>query len=206
MRKARVQDLARVPLESHCYQFFTHSVNIYMIVQYVLGVGRWYRYENLWALTARSNSNRYHLLWDYFVKEYFNIISNPWNKDEVKAKLFKIDFFFFWTVLISFQSHCFWWLLSRVLAFLSRDTVIERQFWSFSPSLLFSLLNSTLCDPMDCSPAGFSVHGILQARIVEWVTRFLLQGIFWSHGSSGRGWGALGVGWLEDSCISRRIL
>jgi len=27
----------------------------------------------------------------------------------------------------------------------------------------------TLCDPMDCSPAGVSVHGFLQARIVEWV-------------------------------------
>ena len=27
----------------------------------------------------------------------------------------------------------------------------------------------TLCDPMDCSPPGSSVHGILQARIVEWV-------------------------------------
>ena len=26
-----------------------------------------------------------------------------------------------------------------------------------------------LCDSMDCSPPGFSVHGILQARIVEWV-------------------------------------
>ena len=26
-----------------------------------------------------------------------------------------------------------------------------------------------LCDPMDCSPAGSSVHGIFQARIVEWV-------------------------------------
>ena len=26
----------------------------------------------------------------------------------------------------------------------------------------------TLCDPMDCSPLGFSVHWILQARILEW--------------------------------------
>ena len=26
----------------------------------------------------------------------------------------------------------------------------------------------TLCDPVDCSPAGSSVHGILQARILEW--------------------------------------
>ena len=27
----------------------------------------------------------------------------------------------------------------------------------------------TLCDPMDCSLPGSSVHGILKARILEWV-------------------------------------
>ena len=27
----------------------------------------------------------------------------------------------------------------------------------------------TLCDPIDCSPPGSSVHGILQARILEWI-------------------------------------
>ena len=27
----------------------------------------------------------------------------------------------------------------------------------------------TLCDSMDCSPPGSSVHGILQARTLEWV-------------------------------------
>ena len=27
----------------------------------------------------------------------------------------------------------------------------------------------TFCNPMDCSPPGSSVHGILQARILEWV-------------------------------------
>ena len=36
----------------------------------------------------------------------------------------------------------------------------------------------TLCDPMNCSPPGFSVHGILQARILEWVA------ISFSRGSS----------------------
>ena len=36
----------------------------------------------------------------------------------------------------------------------------------------------TLCDPMDCSPPGSSVHGILQARILEWVA------IPFSRGSS----------------------
>ena len=30
-------------------------------------------------------------------------------------------------------------------------------------------LSPTLCDLMDCSLPGFSVHGILQARILEWV-------------------------------------
>ena len=29
----------------------------------------------------------------------------------------------------------------------------------------------TLCDLMDCSPPGYSVYGILQARILEWVAR-----------------------------------
>ena len=35
-----------------------------------------------------------------------------------------------------------------------------------------------LCDPMDCSPPGSSVHGILQARILEWVAIFFFSGIF----------------------------
>ena len=37
---------------------------------------------------------------------------------------------------------------------------------------------STLCDPMDCSPPGSSIHGILQARILEWIA------ISFSWGSS----------------------
>ena len=35
-----------------------------------------------------------------------------------------------------------------------------------------------LCNPMDCSPPGSSVHGILQARILEWIV------IPFSRGSS----------------------
>ena len=27
----------------------------------------------------------------------------------------------------------------------------------------------TLCEPMDCSPPGSSIHGIFQARVLEWV-------------------------------------
>ena len=35
--------------------------------------------------------------------------------------------------------------------------------------VLVTHLCRTLCDPTDCSPPGFPVHGILQARIPEWV-------------------------------------
>ena len=39
----------------------------------------------------------------------------------------------------------------------------------------------TLCDPMDCSPLGFSVHGILQARILGWTTIPLSVHIYRKH-------------------------
>ena len=38
-------------------------------------------------------------------------------------------------------------------------------------------LGPTLCNPMDCSLPGSSVHGILQARILEWVAMKQNEGI-----------------------------
>ena len=38
----------------------------------------------------------------------------------------------------------------------------------------------TLCSPMDCSPPGSSVHGILQARILEWVAMPSSRGTLWT--------------------------
>ena len=35
----------------------------------------------------------------------------------------------------------------------------------------------TLCNPMDCSPPDFYVHGILQARILEWVAIPFSRGV-----------------------------
>ena len=37
----------------------------------------------------------------------------------------------------------------------------------------------TLCDPTNCSPPGFSVHGILQTRILEWVAIPFSRGTSW---------------------------
>ena len=50
------------------------------------------------------------------------------------------------------------------------------------------------CNPVDCSLLGSSVHGISQARKLEWVA------IFFSRGSASP-WN-----WTCVSCISRRIL
>ena len=43
---------------------------------------------------------------------------------------------------------------------------------------------STLCDPVDCSLPGSSVHGILQARILDWVAISFSRGIFPTQGSN----------------------
>ena len=52
----------------------------------------------------------------------------------------------------------------------------------------------TLSDHMDCSLLGSCVHGILQARILEWVAILFSRGSFWTKG------------WTWVSCIGRQIL
>ena len=50
----------------------------------------------------------------------------------------------------------------------------------------------SLCNSMDYSPPGSSVHGILQARILEWVAIPFFRGSFqprhqtWIFGTAGR--------------------
>ena len=56
----------------------------------------------------------------------------------------------------------------------------------------------TLCDPVDCSPSGSSVHGILQARILEWVA------ISFSRGSS-RPRDQTQVSHIADRCFNLRM-
>ena len=66
----------------------------------------------------------------------------------------------------------------------------------------------TLCDPMDCSPPGSSVHGILQTRILEWlaiaysktainlnITTFFFLLVGFPGGASGK----------ESACQCRRL-
>ena len=51
--------------------------------------------------------------------------------------------------------------------------------WARIIALLVAQSCPTLCDPMDCSPSGSSVHGILQARILVWVAMPFSRGSSW---------------------------
>ena len=55
---------------------------------------------------------------------------------------------------------------------------IALKFQTFYNLVLVTQLCLTLCDPMDCSPPGSSVHGILQSRILEWVAISFSGGSF----------------------------
>ena len=50
--------------------------------------------------------------------------------------------------------------------------------------VLVDQLCLTLCNLLDCNPPGSSVHGILQAIILEWLLYPLLQGIFLTQRSN----------------------
>ena len=95
-------------------------------------------------------------------------------------------------------------LLSKgILSVFSSTTIRKHQFFSAQPSLwcsshictlplekphvcLVAHLCSTLCNPVDYSPPGSWVHGILQARILEWVAIPISRG-----SSPPRDWPAL---------------
>ena len=60
----------------------------------------------------------------------------------------------------------------------SGDIIMTNSLYKAWKKVLVIQLSPTLWDPMDCSPPGSSVHGILQARILEWLV------IPFSRGSS----------------------
>ena len=56
---------------------------------------------------------------------------------------------------------------------------------------------STFCDLTNCSPPGSSVHGILQARVLEWVVMPFSKGSSWPRDQT--------CGFYI-SCIGRQVL
>ena len=83
-------------------------------------------------------------------------------------------------------------LLSTISSFLNLFFKVGFPFFSFIEAL-FSRYESesevaqscpTLCDPIDCSLPGYSVHGIFQAIVLEWIAISFSRGIFPTQGSN----------------------
>ena len=107
------------------------------------------------------------------------------------------------TRLSDFHFHFPWWLsgkdhpsFCKILKFSPHLILIEWSKWMMNnlKSLItrgffFFFKNSgkcevapscpTLCNPVDCSLPGSSVHGILQARVLEWVAISFSRGSSW---------------------------
>ena len=62
--------------------------------------------------------------------------------------------------------------------------------WSTSPPCCTYPRAIALCNVMDCSPPGSSIHGISQARILQWVTVSCSRGSSWPRD------------WTHISCFS----
>ena len=56
------------------------------------------------------------------------------------------------------------------------------KYWKWKVKMLVAQSCSTLCSPMDCSPPGFSVHGISQASKLEWVAIPFFRRSSWPRG------------------------
>ena len=49
-----------------------------------------------------------------------------------------------------------------------------------TPRFSHSVMSDS-CDPIDCNPPGSSIHGISQARILEWAAIFFSRGSSWTR-------------------------
>ena len=56
--------------------------------------------------------------------------------------------------------------------------------------VLVAQLCLTLCDPMDCSPPGSSVHGIFQASVLEWAAISFSRWLSWPRDRTWVSWTA----------------
>ena len=113
--------------------------------------------------------------------KYFYVISYPF--PSARGKRLFSEFFFFFFFCIEARED---WLFGGS----------NRGSCNTLPGMwcVMSLSHVRLFDPMDYGPLGSSVHGILQARILEWVAIPFSRGFFWLRG------------WILISCNTSTFL
>ena len=105
------------------------------------------------------------------------------------------------------ESGRIWWddawenpmcLARRYIEYISAVSVIQAAKWLWLglkaavKCVLVTQSCPTLCDPMDCSPPGSSVHGIFQAGRLEWVALPFSRGSSWLRD------------WTQVSCTAEK--
>ena len=97
------------------------------------------------------------------------------------------------------QEHCFsTYPHEKPFFFLQAGHEIPKGLYFFVKvcDVLSHISCAQLCDPVDCSPPGSSVHGMLQTRILEWGV-MLSSGVFRDPGTESAS---------PVSCTSRQVL
>ena len=87
----------------------------------------------------------------------------------------------FWHLCQSVQHNCLIVHSSCILQLCSAGLYYELSYFGlcFNLESISRSVMSDSCGPMDCRPPGPSVHGILQARILEWVAMPSSRGSSW---------------------------
>ena len=118
--------------------------------------------------------NLHGVLWLIFFFLFLSLSPSPWN-NAGKDILFVRGY--------SIQSVATAMFPSWKLYFIQPG---QRYEWSHSFSTISTMSENevaqsslTLCDPIDCSLPDFSVHGIFQTRVLEWVVISFSRGSSW---------------------------
>ena len=87
-----------------------------------------------------------------------------------------------WTwnwIFLFYLMRCHSWRSQK--RFGSFSKLVNKKWLDFWAAVLYLVIQScpTLCKPMDCSPPGSYVHGLSQARILEWVAISSYWGSSW---------------------------
>ena len=136
----------------------------------------------------------WHLVETTSLRFFHHVIALQWLSEFLQDKclLFISDAYMAWTFQFSENQNndhsehwwCAPWVLGTVLSawhelthFILSQGMKEDEAGAFVVESLGCV--GLFCDPMDCSLPGSSVHGILQARILEWVAIPFSRGSSW---------------------------
>ena len=125
-----------------------------------------------WA-NVSSALHRHHV---FFLADHIGDNSCQWNMLEEQTALatcFSLSLlcYFFFKMVDTLGHLGSLWIIHLKPCLPQTASLATEQQWSLrlgQDQMLVTQSCLTVCDPMDCSPSGISVHGILQARILEW--------------------------------------